>query len=371
MIWLIGISFLLLILIYFQNQGVPVMLFHQVHDKSNVKPKDLELYFSYLSKNKYQTLTLKEVDALYKTKQKLPKKSVLLTFDDGYYDNYNIVFPLLKKYNLKAIFFVNTLFVGERYDRTNTTCQLADALNTGLIRNYFNSLPTQSEQYFSWEEMREMELSGLVDIQCHSHRHGMVFSNTKFKQVVHPDHASAGDYFALNGSVKSGFPLFKMRGELTQAGLQIDQEGKELFQAYYAELGKQTHSKKEKKQKAQQFFTEEFIQQHVRTYSDTEFQVRVEKEISENSTQINTHLSNKRALGFAWPYGHQSKTSLPWIKALGITYFFTCKKGTNARILNPDFIYRIELRKVTAERLVALTKINSNFALGWLYRWVS
>ncbi|ABG57890.1 polysaccharide deacetylase family protein [Cytophaga hutchinsonii] len=371
MIWIIFIAVFAGILIYYRNQGVPVMLFHQVHEGSNVKPKELESYFSYLSENKYQTITLREIDALYKAKQKLPEKSIVLTFDDGYYDNYSVVFPLLKKYNLKAIFFVNTLFVGEAYDRSATTYELADQVNSNLIANYFNSLPTQSTQYFSWEEMREMERSGLVDIQCHSHRHGMVFSNTRFKQVVNVHHVSAGDYFVLNGSVQSGFPLFKMRGELTQAGLQIDEAGKALFKEYYSGLEKQALSKKEKKQKAQQFFTEEFIQQHVHAYSDAEFKARVEKEIAENSTQINTHLSHKKALGFAWPYGHQSTVSLPWIKALGITYFFTCKKGTNARILNPDFIYRIELRKVTAKRLITLTKINSNFALGWLYRWIS
>lgn len=371
MIWLIGIAALLLILVCFQNQGVPVMLFHQVHEKSNVKPKELESYFNYLSKNNYRTFTLKEIDRLYKAKQKLPKKSVVLTFDDGYYDNYNIVFPLLKKYNLKAIFFVNTLFVGERYDRTPAVYEMADQVNADLIHNYFKSLPTQSDQYFSWEEMREMELSGLVDIQCHSHRHGMVFSNTTFKQIVQADTASAGDYFVLNGSVQTGFPLFKMRGELTQAGLQIGEAGKELFRQYYTTLEKQALSKKEKKYKSQQFFTEDFIQQHVHAYSEAAFKVRVEKELTENSSQINQQLPNKKVLGFAWPYGHQSTVSLPWIKALGITYFFTCKKGTNARSFNADFIYRIELRKVTAQRLITLTKINSNFVLGWLYRWVS
>jgi len=347
------------------------MLFHQVNEKSNVKPAALESYFRYLSENNYKTFTLNEIDTLFKAKKKLPKRSVILTFDDGYYDNYKIVFQLLKKYNLKAIFFVNTLFIGEQYDRSATVIERADPVNAKLIDNYFRSLPTHSDQYFSWEEMREMEQSGLVDIQCHSHRHGMVFSNLNFKNVVHTNTVSAGDYFVLNGSVKDGFPLFKMRGELTQAGLQIDEDGKELFNERYTALEKSAFSKIEKGKQLREFFTKDFIEQHIHTFNQEQFKVRVEKEISENRAQIIKQLGKNNVFGFAWPYGHQSVVSLPWMKATGINYFFTCKKGTNARRLNPDFIYRIELRKVTTKRLVLLTNINSNFALGWLYRWVS
>jgi|GEM_PF-541791 len=371
MVWLFIIAAICLVLICFQNQGVPVMLFHQVNEHSNVKPHDLESYFNYLSKKKYQTVTLKEMDALFKTKQKLPAKSIVLTFDDGYYDNYKIVFPLLKKYNLKAVFFVNTLFIGDRYDRSDTVYKQADSVNAGLIDNYFKVLPTASDQYFSWEEMQEMELSGLVDIQCHSHRHGMVFSNTQLKNVIHPNFISAGDYFVLDGFVKSGFPLFKMRGELTQAGLRMDESGKEFFKTFFDELENVSISKKHKTKMLKDFFTIDFIQKHIYRYTEAEFRERVEKEITTNKAEIEAHLPDKKAMGFAWPYGHQSKLSIPWMKQLGIEYFFTCKKGTNARKLNPDFIYRIELRKVTASRLIMLTKINSNFALGWLYRWVS
>lgn len=371
MIYLILVCVFVLVLFAMNNQGVPVWLFHQVNPNSNTTPKVLEGFFQYVSRQGYKTHTLKEIEALTKANQKLPKKSILLTFDDGYYDNYAIVFPLLKKYNLKAIFFVNTLFIKDSAERPLQSIEKSDTVNAALISNYFQNQDATSEQYITWEEMREMEASGLVDIQCHSHRHGMVFSNAEFKHLVQHGFTSSGDQFVHNGNIQEGFPLFKMRGELSAQGYKIDAAGSILFRAFFQKMNLGVLSKKKAAQQAQQFLTKEFKEKHIHPYSEAEFKERVEKEITENRSQIENHLPEKKAIGFAWPYGHQTKVSIPWMKAVGIKYFFTCKKGTNARTLNLDFIYRMELRKVTVERLIFLTEINSNFALGWLYRWLS
>ena len=370
MTWLIVGCICLILFFACSGQGVPVWLFHQVNAGSNTKPEQLEAFFSYLSKQGYNTYTLKQIEAFRRANQKLPKKSLLLTFDDGYYDNYSIVFPLLKKYNLKAIFFVNTLFIKEQADRSALTIEKSDVVNAALIGNYFQQKDASSNQYFTWEEMREMEASGLVDIQCHSHRHGMVFSDTIFRNVVQEAFTSAGDKFVYNGNAEAGFPLFKMRGELSARGYTLDTAGSSLFKDFFQKnlIGK---PKKEIIKQARAFFTKDFETQHVKPYTEAEFKMRVVKDMSENITHIEQKLLDKKAIGFAWPYGHQTKVSMPWMKELGINYFFTCKKGANTRGLNPDFIYRMELRKVTASKLIWLTRINSNIASGWLYRWLS
>ncbi len=370
MTWLIVGCICLILFFACNGQGVPIWLFHQVNPDSNTKPEQLEAFFSYLSKQGYNTYTLKEIESFRKANQKLPKKSLVLTFDDGYYDNYSIVFPLLKKYKLKAIFFVNTLFIKEQADRSNQTIEKSDVVNAALIENYFQQQDATSNQYFTWEEMREMEASGLVDIQCHSHRHGMVFSDTIFRNVVQETFTSAGDNFVHNGNAQAGFPLFRMRGELSAQGYTLDTAGSNLFKDFF-QKNLNGKPKKELVKQARGFITKDFEAQHIHPYTEAEFKTRVEKDMSENITHIEHNLRDKKAIGFAWPYGHQTKISMPWMKALGINYFFTCKKGTNTRNLNPDFIYRMELRKVTASKLIWLTRINSNIASGWLYRWLS
>jgi poly-beta-1,6-N-acetyl-D-glucosamine N-deacetylase len=371
MIWMIVCVCLLLLIVALQHQGVPVMLFHQVNKKSNTHPDELEQYFSYLKSNNYNTHTLAEIDALFAAQHKIPKKSVLLTFDDGYADNYTIVFPLLKKYNLKAVFFVNTLFIKDTADRSEISYEHSDTVNTNLIQKYFNQQDPRSEQYITWAEMAEMEASGLVDIQCHSHRHGMVFSTSVFKNVIREnDFVSAGDYFVHNGKPIVGAPLFKMRGELSNVGLKIDVQGLELFKKQFNETEAQVISKKKRKAIYTDFFTADFVGKHIQAYSQAEFKSRVDADISTNKSLIDAHL-NKDVKAFAWPYGHNTTDSVPWMQALGIQYFFTCKKGTNTRTFKKEYIYRMELRKATAKKLIFITKINSNLALGWIYRWLS
>src|ERR1035437_2235914 len=90
---------------------IPVVMYHRVVDttmetgKHNiyVYRESLVKQFEYLKKNGYKTLTFKNLE-----ESMTHDKCVILTFDDGYEDNYNILFPLLKKYQFTAVIFLVT-----------------------------------------------------------------------------------------------------------------------------------------------------------------------------------------------------------------------------------------------------------------------
>ncbi|EHO20287.1 hypothetical protein HMPREF9466_01046 [Fusobacterium necrophorum subsp. funduliforme 1_1_36S] len=88
MYWIFIFIFILLI---FHNHGIPIFLYHQIHPGSKVNPELFAQHLLWLSKRGYHTMTLSEY-----IEEGAPKKTVLLTLDDGYYDNYKYVFPLLK-----------------------------------------------------------------------------------------------------------------------------------------------------------------------------------------------------------------------------------------------------------------------------------
>lgn len=366
--YLIGCILLVVFAFVFaQNKGVPVLLFHQVNQKSNCTPDVLEAYFKFLSDTNYQTLLVSDIESYRKKGEVLPKKSLMLTFDDGYYDNYSIVFPLLKKYNLKAVVFINTLFIAEERTDTNFEIELSPKVNAQLIEKYFRGEDCTSPQYATWKELKEMEQSGLVEIHCHTHRHGMCIASNELKGVVTKDTFIPSDLrIALNGRVEEGMPIFKNRGECTTAGYELTNAGAEKFKTFYNKQKDQ----KDFLKKAQTFISTQFTNEDLKPISIDLFEQRVKEDIATNKKLIDSHL-NKNTNAFAWPYGHRSVDSIPYIQAQGMEYFFTCKKGTNSRKINPTFIFRNELRKNTLSKLQLLTRINSNLLTGMLYRWVS
>jgi peptidoglycan/xylan/chitin deacetylase (PgdA/CDA1 family) len=94
----------------------------------------------------------------------ITNRSICLTFDDAYYDFYYYVFPLLKKYNLKAILAVPSAFILE-----NTDIDPAKRLSLkhhDIYENYQTFAP-----FCTYAELREMVQSGHVEIASHSMNH--------------------------------------------------------------------------------------------------------------------------------------------------------------------------------------------------------
>ncbi len=100
---------------------VPILMYHHignppVNEKSHqlyVHPDLFRREMEYLAENKYKSTSLDELADALKNKKKLPKKSIVITFDDGYDDFNNNAYPILKKYNLKSTIFISTNLVNK------------------------------------------------------------------------------------------------------------------------------------------------------------------------------------------------------------------------------------------------------------------
>jgi len=92
-----------------------IIYYHSINPKPNqlsTSPEILEKHLLYLKKNNFNFLTLDNFEKL----EKVPfKKSVLITFDDGLKDNYEIARPILEKYEVPAVFFVSVGLIGREF----------------------------------------------------------------------------------------------------------------------------------------------------------------------------------------------------------------------------------------------------------------
>ncbi len=125
-------------------QTVPVLVYHKfsrrTSDRMTVREDAFEEQMAFLKRNGYRVITLDDLFDFLDRKRPIPRKSVVITFDDGWRSMYEIAYPILKKYGYPATLFVYT----------------------DLIHS---SGPT-----LDWGKIREMAKNG-IDIQCHTKTH--------------------------------------------------------------------------------------------------------------------------------------------------------------------------------------------------------
>jgi peptidoglycan/xylan/chitin deacetylase (PgdA/CDA1 family) len=125
-------------------QTVPVLAYHKfskrVSDRMTVREEAFEGQMAFLKKNGYRVIRLDDLFEFLERKRPLPRKSVVITFDDGWRSMYDIAYPILKRYGYPATLFISTDLIHP----TSTT--------------------------LDWERIREMARNG-IDVQCHSKTH--------------------------------------------------------------------------------------------------------------------------------------------------------------------------------------------------------
>lgn len=115
------ISIVAMIILY-SKPTVAVLGYHGFTTKTDdpntflLNVDEFEKQLKYLKKHHYKTLTLDEFYNYKQNKKKFPRKSVLITMDDGYQSNYDLAFPLLKKYNMNATVFCIGKLVNDNTD---------------------------------------------------------------------------------------------------------------------------------------------------------------------------------------------------------------------------------------------------------------
>jgi len=139
-----------------------ILMYHMVssHIKNTkfnglrVEPIEFEKQIKYLVDNNWTFFTISE---LIEKKDNLPYKSVVITFDDGYEDNFTNAFPILKKYNVKATIYI----VVDRHDR-EWSSKRKEKNNSGELKN---------KPKLQDEQIIELINSGLIEIGSHTITH--------------------------------------------------------------------------------------------------------------------------------------------------------------------------------------------------------
>ena len=347
---------------FINHNIVPVIMFHSVglHESKWIfshisEPVEcFEAKISILKSKGYNFIFWNELYEYMAGNRKLPQKSIMLTFDDGYLDNWVYAYPILKKYGAKATIFVNPEFV-DRGDRKRFNLENVWQGNCRIDE-------IDARGFLNWTEMREMENSGLIDIQSHSLTHTWYFKSPNIidyhrPQKIHPypwlfwnkrpDRKPFYLKECQENYIEYGHPIFEYEKALVvrrffpnsniiSKAINFVKEngGKNFFQQknwrekinkYMDDVLKKTNNKGKIETK------EQYIQ-------------RVTYELQQSKKMIEEHL-NKKVEFICWPGGGYNKIVLDIAKKVGYkAWTLSSKDKTNFRNLphsNPQNIKRI------------------------------
>ncbi|MGE6630519.1 polysaccharide deacetylase family protein [Bacillus sp. NPDC077027] len=117
-----------------QNDPVelPILMYHSISSGNllRVPQKEFKGHMKWLKDNGYVTLSPAEAYVVLTTGKKPSEKCVLITFDDGYTDNYTKAFPILKKYEMKATIFMIQQSIGQPHHLTDA--QMDEMVTSGI-----------------------------------------------------------------------------------------------------------------------------------------------------------------------------------------------------------------------------------------------
>lgn len=97
---------------------VPILIYHNIgYEKGSffVSPGNFTKQMEYIKKNGYEVITLDELVRSIKDKKLLKKNKLVITFDDGYKDNFQYAYPVLKNFGYPATIFLVTDFIGREF----------------------------------------------------------------------------------------------------------------------------------------------------------------------------------------------------------------------------------------------------------------
>jgi peptidoglycan/xylan/chitin deacetylase (PgdA/CDA1 family) len=182
---------------------IPILMYHMVRETEDAKekrycchPTAFRKQMAYLKRAGYLVIGLDDLIDSIINGTTLPQKSIAITFDDGFADNYENAFPVLKKYGFPATVFVVSRLVG----RTNEWMQ-----EEGFPKR----------ELLGWSRLREISANGitigshttthasLIDIETESARHEISNSKSELENALgKPVHFFAYPYGLLNEQIE-------------------------------------------------------------------------------------------------------------------------------------------------------------------------
>lgn len=377
-------------------QSLPVLMYHYVNrfpGATTVSPETFEAQCRGMAEDGWRGVGLDEAEAFLLEGAPLPPRSLLITFDDGYLDNYVYAWPILRKYGHKGVVFAVT----DLLERDGLRPTLADVwsglpaaslppVDAPLRETGFGFLERR-DRFLSWEEARQMEASGVMAVAAHSARHLAVFAGPEWGPVNRHDRRkktaspleAAGLRFHVPGTRLNtfnrtdsppiwGLPRFKERPflysrafipstELVDAVRRLVPQDPAGARAFFAQSEKTAEL---------EALLSSFSRDRLGGWESEESRrERIRAELDRCAATLRRELGHS-VRSLCWPWGSGSDMALEEGRKRDFAVFFTTRMGPNPPAA-PDAVRRFKVREAGWKWLRLRLEIYSRPRLAALY----
>lgn len=217
----------------FPTEGIPVLMYHSIStipgNTLGVPVQQFTDEMEWLNRQNYTSLSLEEFYEALVNKTPVPEKPIVLTFDDGYSDNYDAAWPILRQYGFKATFFVTTSSVGPgmmNWDQLKDLVHQGNSVSSHTVHHY--DLATLSSQ----QQTDELSLSK-KDVEDHLSNkvNALCFPSGKYNQTtleLMPKLGYTLGFTTQSGKVHLGDNLLTLKRLRISGGMSITAFQKEF-----------------------------------------------------------------------------------------------------------------------------------------------
>ncbi len=323
------------------KNNIFVLLYHKILPKwgFDVAASTFDLELKIL-KQFFNVITLDEVYEYMQSGKQPDKPSVVITFDDGYADNFVYAYPLLKKHGLKATIFPITSRINkegtvrptlEDYWKGKVSREELIRPKTFYGANYPFLKEGKSEDFLTVEELNKMK--DVFEIGGHGEIHAKVFSEDRIIDFYDGTNGHWSNIYAYGTSndfssmeePKIGYPLFPDRNNLATKRGFLKKEVKEFINSLQKCFFKDKNWKKILKEELESNFNS-FLEFE----TEEEREKRVREELKRSKEELESMVGRK-VRHFAYPFGHYDDT-LAKIASEFFDTAYTVEKG----IVKPD-----------------------------------
>ena len=372
-----------------RQKSLPVIMHHLISNDTShiaVEPAVFETQCELLANNGWHGIGLHEAEEFLLNGAPLPPKSFLMTFDDGYLDNYAHAWPIMKKYGHKGVVFVVT----DRITQAQKDCEAASPEKNRHIRptakevaagiRNSEELPpidnllhedgqgflVRRDIFMNWDEARLLEESGVIAIAGHSLRHASVFTGPRYSGFHQPGNTSR-TFLQTQPPSLFGMPVFERGPEFLERAFVPSPEMMEAIAAFVPQ----------ERSAATEFFrspdnvsalnalVEKFKDDLGRYETEAEAAARLAGVMQGTQETLQRELGRK-SRSFCWPWGVFCEEARRQGRAAGFEVFYTTQMGIN-RAGNHLAVHRFKVKNRTDAWLLKRLRIYSRPLLGALY----